>query len=405
MTRRTLTGGLDAKVLDGVAQTLLEVDRRGVAQDLLCRADVRPRVANVAWPWRSEDPFHGLVENAADRLGDVVHARRRAGGDVEDATARAVSMSRPHRRVDDIRDVREVARLLAVAVHGDRIPCGDGGDEERHHRRVLREGALARPEDVEVPESDRLEGLVHATEADAVALRRELRDPVRRDRVGGQRLVHRTLVLRAVDRRRRGEDDAPDSLVARREQHVQGSLDVHRARGQRVLHRSRNRAERTEVIDDLRAAHGVVHALVAAQLAFDDLDVEAFEVRAVPGGEVVEHAHRVAALDQPADDVRPDEACASGDEHFRHQAGHALGRVTATPNPSHMTASSGMPAMMPCAVRSPSETTSQTTPRSAAKPSPGGPRNAVESAGTMPAPNNASSRSSPTIPRSASAWT
>ena len=97
------------------------------------------------------------------------------------------------------------------------------------------------------------------------------------------------------------------------------------------------------MIDDLRAAHGVVHALVAAQLAFDDLDVEAFEVRAVPGGEVVEHAHRVAALDQPADDVRPDEACASGDEHLRHQAGHALGRVTAAPNPSHMTASSGMP--------------------------------------------------------------
>src|SRR4051794_31475554 len=108
MTRRTLTGGLDAKVLDGAPQTLLEVDRRRVAQDVLRSADVRPRVANVAGPGRREVPLHGLVENAADRLGDGIHARGRPGGDIEDAAARAACMGSTQRRVDDIGDVREV---------------------------------------------------------------------------------------------------------------------------------------------------------------------------------------------------------------------------------------------------------------------------------------------------------
>jgi hypothetical protein len=63
-----------------------------------------------------------------------------------------------------------------------------------------------------------------------------------------------------------------------------------------------------------------VHSLVAAQLAFHDLDIEPFEIRPVSRGEVVEHADVVAALEQGADQVRADEACATGDEHERHQA-------------------------------------------------------------------------------------
>src|SRR5581483_4028804 len=96
--------------------------------------------------------------------------------------------------------------------------------------------------------------------------------------------------------------------------------DVDGARGQRVLHRARHRAERSEVVDDLRAAHGVVHALVAPQLALDDLEVEPLEVRAVPGGEVVEHADVVAALEQGAREVRADEPRSARDEDARHQA-------------------------------------------------------------------------------------
>ena len=70
--------------------------------------------------------------------------------------------------------------------------------------------------------------------------------------------------------------------------------------------------------DDLDAADGVVDALVAAELALDDLDVEPVEVRARAGREVVEHAHLVAALEQRAHEVRADEAGAAGDERRRH---------------------------------------------------------------------------------------
>ena len=66
-------------------------------------------------------------------------------------------VGRAQRRVDDVRDVGEVARLLAVAVDRDRLAARDRGDEERHHRRVLRERALPRAEDVEVAQHDRLE--------------------------------------------------------------------------------------------------------------------------------------------------------------------------------------------------------------------------------------------------------
>ena len=72
------------------------------------------------------------------------------------------------------------------------------------------------------------------------------------------------------------------------------------------------------MVDDLDAADGVVHALVAAQLALDDLDVEPVEVRAAAGREVVEHAHVVAALEQRAHEVRADEARTAGDERLRH---------------------------------------------------------------------------------------
>ena len=249
-----------------------------------------------------------------------VHRRGSARGDVEDLAAHAGRVAGAERRVDDVPDVREVARLLAVAVDRHGLAGGDRLDEQRYRRRVLRVRALPRAEDVEVAEDDGLERLVDAAEADAVPLRRELRDAVRRDRVARLLLRRRQLPARPVDGRRRREDDAAHLFVARGEQDVQRPLDVDRARRERILHRARHRAERAEVVDGLRPAHGVVHTLVAAQLALDDLDVEAVEVRAVAGGEVVEHAHLVAALEQRADEVRADEAGAAGDEDARHQA-------------------------------------------------------------------------------------
>src|SRR5581483_11598422 len=273
------------------------------------------------------------------------------------------------------------------------------------HRCVLGARVLARAEDVEVAEHDRLEGLVHAREADAVALGGELRDSVGRDRIGEERLAHGKVGLRSVHRRRGGEDDAPNALVPGGEEDVQRSFDVHGARRQRVLDGARDRSERAEVIDDLPAADRVVYALVAAELSFDDVDVEAVEVRAVPRREVVEHADLVAALEQRAHEVRADEACASGDDRSCHQAAQPTPRVTAVPKANHVTASSGIPAMIPCAAQSPSTSTSQKPPRSAGNASLCGARNAVAKAAHTPAPKSATSSTRPMTPRSASVWT
>src|SRR5213078_3093196 len=119
---------------------------------------------------------------------------------------------------------------------------------------------------------------------------------------------------RPVDGGRGREDDASHALVARGEQDVQRSLDVHRARGQRILHGARHRSERAEVVDDLDAAHGRVYTLVRTELALDDLDRTSLQVGAVAGGEVVQNAHVVTALEQRVDEVGADEARSTGDQ-------------------------------------------------------------------------------------------
>src|SRR5581483_3549268 len=294
-----------------------------------------------------------------------------------------------------------------VAVDLDRLAGRDPRHEERHHRRVLRERALPRPEDVEVAQHHRLERVVDAAEADAVALGGELRDPVGGDRVGRLVLAGRQVPARAVDGGGGGEDDAADALVPRREQDVERALHVDGARGERVLDGARHGAERAEVVDDLDAAHRVVDALVAAQLALDDLYVEPLEVRAVAGREVVEHAHLVAALEQGAHEVRAEEAGPAGDEHpLRHQGRILPDEPAATPpTASHVVASSGTPATIWSAVQRPSASTNQNVPSAAANAAPDGAYRATRMPTTSTVPIQASRSAKPTMPRSLSTWT
>ena len=74
------------------------------------------------------------------------------------------------------------------------------------------------------------------------------------------------------------------------------------------------------MVDDVASTHGVVHTLIAPQLTLDDLDVETVEVRPVAGGEVVQDAHFVVALEQCTREVGADEAAAPRDEDAGHQA-------------------------------------------------------------------------------------
>src|SRR6478736_7169638 len=158
MTRRILTG-LSDRGNDGLGRELQpggEVDSRLVSENLARRGDVGPGVTDVSGPRRLEAFVDRLAEEEADRLGNVVHARGRACGDVEDPSARPGRLGCANRRVHGVRDVREVTGLLAVSVDRDRLALIDRGDEERNDRGVLRVRALARAEDVEVAKHDRL---------------------------------------------------------------------------------------------------------------------------------------------------------------------------------------------------------------------------------------------------------
>src|ERR687891_1305812 len=309
-------------------QPVLERDRRDEAERLARLAHVGPRVPKISGARRQVAALDRLVEQASDRVRELVDRRGRTRGDVEYPPAHVLCVPGDQVRRDDVVDVREVTRLLPVVEDRHRLAGGDRRDEERDDRRVLRAGILARSEDVEVAQDDRLERVVHAREADAVALGGELRDPVRRDRIRRHRLAQRQLRPVPVDRRGRREDDPADALVARGEQHVERALDVDRARRERILDRARNRSEGAEVEDELDASYRVMHALVAPELPLDELDVpvQPREVRAVASREVVEHAHVVAAGEQRAYEVRAEEA--------RSPASASRPQTIATPAPA-----------------------------------------------------------------------
>src|SRR3954468_13616380 len=117
MTRRILTGSSD-RGNDGLGRALQpggEVDPRLISENLASRRDVRPGVTDVSGPRRLDTLLDGVAEELADRLGDVVHARGRACGDIEDASAGSRRIRCANRRVHGVRDVREVPGLLAVS--------------------------------------------------------------------------------------------------------------------------------------------------------------------------------------------------------------------------------------------------------------------------------------------------
>ena len=156
----------------------------------------------------------------------------------------------------DVVDVREVARLLAVAVDLERLALERQLEEARDDRRVLRLRVLARPEDVEVAQAHRLEA-VEPREDAAVVLRRELRDRVRRDRVasaasrpwaasGRRRRPTTTTRTRRAGPSPRGRPSAGSSVPP-----TLTSLRAHR-----VVDRARHRAQRRLVEDAVDARDG-----------------------------------------------------------------------------------------------------------------------------------------------------
>src|SRR5256885_16992480 len=97
ITRRTLVllsgkrGSLQEE-LRGEAETFLEADPRLPAEEVARPRDVGPRVADVAGPLGLIVALDGAAEQCADRLGQLVDARRTAGRDGEDGAGDALSL-------------------------------------------------------------------------------------------------------------------------------------------------------------------------------------------------------------------------------------------------------------------------------------------------------------------------
>ncbi len=214
----------------------------------------------------------GTAGDSAHGGDEVEHRLGVAAADVADVARGSRRRCGAERRVHDVGDVGEVARLLAVA-EDDRPSALDRKPHEaRHHAAVLRRRVLTRTEHVEVPQRHGLEP-IDGGESARVLLGGQLGHGV-----GGDRLRHQVFTfghggVGAVDRRRRSQHNAPDGVVARRQKHVQRARDVGLVRGERILHGAWHRGQRCEVDHEIHALNGVVGALVAAHVALEDLDV------------------------------------------------------------------------------------------------------------------------------------
>src|SRR5207244_8601494 len=128
------------------AETVLEARRGAPAELGLDPARVRLRAAHVTGGRRAERHVEQPSGHALEQGERLAQARLLAAADVEGRAGARVE--RPDRRADDIRDVREAARLAAVAVDLEGATAREGVDRARE-RHV---GTLARPVDREVAE-------------------------------------------------------------------------------------------------------------------------------------------------------------------------------------------------------------------------------------------------------------
>ena len=295
--------------------------------------------------------------------GRFVGVLDRSGGPIDGRASRSITSSRlvrlPNARFtgvswrdaagdgvdDDLgdgADVGEVARLGAVAVHGERFAGQRGVHERRDHGGVGVAGGLAGAEHVEEPERQGPQP-VAALIRHRVLLGGELADRVRAQRLGGEPFVLRQRGVGAVHRRRRGDDH--DRVVERagRFEYPQRAGGVRLVAGDRVDDRSWHRRDRCEVDDRVDAAPSTTASASASGSRIDPSTRRRSmpsRLARLPGGQVVDADDLVAAVGEPSatcDPMKPaapvtstridtDTTCASTFE-FRRRRRAAVRRV------------------------------------------------------------------------------
>ena len=97
-----------------------------------------------------EGTVSGAAERSGNRLGHVEERMAGAAGHVQHLARDGRGGHRQHVRLHHVVDVGEVARLLAVAVHLERLAAERLLEEARDHGRVLRGRPLREPGGVEI---------------------------------------------------------------------------------------------------------------------------------------------------------------------------------------------------------------------------------------------------------------
>src|SRR6266576_5766853 len=170
-------------IRDGLPQTLVELDHRFVTHELACLVDRCQRVPDFTGPRLHVSRQDRRACECLDSVPQIVDAHALRAPDVEhlagDACGRRARGE--HVCVHDVRDVDEIAGLVAVTVDRRRLTLQRRGDELRHGSCVLRVRILARPEYVEVPQHDGFE-TVGRVERRAILLARELGGGIGRQR-------------------------------------------------------------------------------------------------------------------------------------------------------------------------------------------------------------------------------
>jgi hypothetical protein len=159
---------------------------------------------------------------------------------------------------------------------------------------------------------------VGAEEGGAVGLACGLAGAVRRQR--RHRLVLGGRVGVVAERRIAGRENEPaDAGLLGGPQRQQRAACVQVEVLDRVLDRVHDPRSRSQVEHRIDPVARALQRLEIADVAHHQLDVQSLEVLTGAAGEVVVHAHRVAALQQQAGKRGADEPGSAGDDRGRHR--------------------------------------------------------------------------------------
>src|SRR5712692_7356726 len=282
--------------------------------------EIAPDLCNVGpGDIRLTGAFRYIHDWSTDQLDEPADRLRGAGAQIPDFPA-LLGFGGQSKRFRDIAGVYEIPSLGPIADHRERFSGELLLEKDPEHRTVRAGGAHAYA--VGIEDADR----VDRQTVDPVPMERGLFSLIFRERVG---VLRRDRVIFAgrrrgnpVTRGRRRVDEFADARVTRRLEHVHGTLDV----GVHVLQRTLDRRDDVSDAGEVKYIVGTAkQARVRDEVANVALLERQVRIACVVGqvggsapGQVVDHAHAVAAIEQDVYHVAADESGATG--HHRNLA-------------------------------------------------------------------------------------